>query len=39
MLEEHKCIVCGKIFEVPSEYDDGEEAPNHCQECPVPFCY
>ena len=37
MLEERICKVCGKKFYCPDNYDEGEEAPDHCEECPVPF--
>jgi rRNA maturation endonuclease Nob1 len=28
------CKHCKKEFEVPKNLDEGEEHPDHCQECP-----
>ncbi len=36
MLEKHECIICGNIFECPA-CQEGEEAPDHCEECQVPY--
>lgn len=31
------CKVCGKNFDTPKDLPEGEEHPDHCQDCP-PHC-